>query len=359
MNRFRFCISLLISMSLFWSSCLLEDKEDLSDTAMGEAGELSIFTDGNTWKELGSLVDSVFAGNIPGLVDAEPWFLIRKADESKFEGIFKKNYNVLILVHGENWATLKPFLPGGTALHIEDLLDGNKVKMLRDHDRWGRPQQVHYLVAPKMHQLAGALSRESESYVYALLDAERKSTVSSLLHNVKVEYDTFYQNNLKERGFAIRRTGDFRLSVQSDSFLGISRYLADKFQGIYMHAEPYVSEAQFSKEYILARRNLVMGKHLQGADRPDSLPTNMTTDTSGVALFRRVMKLNGRYTVETRGWWEFQNEFKAGPFVSYTIHCEDLGQIVTLEGILFAPGREKAKLLRQLELIMSTFATRT
>lgn len=246
MNRIFFLIPALIILSLAPLSCLLEDKEYISDTAMGEAGELSIFTDASTWRDMGARIDSVFAAPIPGLVDEEPWFLIRKADETKFEGIFKKNYNVLVLVHGENWPTLKPFIPGGTGGHIEEILSGDKVKMIRDQDRWGRPQEVHYIVAPTMHRMREALVAEPLAYLYAVLDAERRSTVSSLLHNVKVEYDTFFQNRLEERGYAIRRTGDFRLSVQSDAFLGLSRYVADKFQGLYLHAEPYTDQKQFT-----------------------------------------------------------------------------------------------------------------
>jgi len=343
--------------SMSFASCILKDTESRSDTAMGEAGDLAILLDQASWTNFGELVDSVFMKKLPGMVDHEPYFTVRRCDETKFSGLFKKNYNLLILVHAENWPTLKPLMTPNTQNHISDLLKGNEVKLLRDENKWASPQEVHYIVAPKMFQLKEELQTNGDFYIQTLLDAEKRSTVSSLIHE-KEMYDTFFNNRLEERGYAIRKTQQYRLSVLSDSFIGLSRYIADRFQGSYLFAEDYVDQNQFSKEYILKKHNEVMGKHIQGSDHPDGLPTYLRTNEKHVPIYRRVFKMDGRYAVETRGWWEMVNEFKGGPFVSYTIHCPEINKVVTIEGLVFAPGREKAKMLRQLELILSTFEVR-
>jgi len=342
--------------SLFLQSCLIKDSDTMSDSAMGEAGDVAVFMDKNSWTEFGSVVDSVFMANIPGLPSAEPYFVIRAADETKFEGIYKKNYNLFVIVTGANWPTVKPKMPAKTAARIEELLKGTEIKLLRDTNVWSRPQEVHYLISPTIHQLKTELRNNGEFYLNTALKAEIRSTRSSLIHR-KEAYDTFYNNRLNERGYAIRQTHKFRLSVLSDSFIGLSRYLADKFQATYLYAEDYVDQAQFSQEYIVNKRNKIMGRHVEGSDHPGGLRSYMTTDTT-VDLARKVFKVGDRYAVETRGWWEMVNDYKGGPFVSYTIHCPELAKVVTVDGVVFAPGREKFRLLRQLELIMSTFETK-
>ena len=342
--------------SLFLQSCLIKDADTMSDSAMGEVGDVAVFMDKNSWTEFGAVVDSVFMANIPGLPAAEPYFVIRAADETKFEGLYKKNYNLFVLITGSSWPTLKPELPAKTAAHIEQLLQGEEIKLLRDTNVWSRPQEVHYLISPTMHQLKSELRTNGRFYLNTALNAEKRSTRSSLIHK-KQQYDTFFNSRLNERGYAVRQTHKFRLSVLSDSFIGLSRYLADKFQATYLYAEDYVDQAQFSETYILNKRNAIMGRHVEGSEHPEGLRSYMSTDTT-VDLYRNVFKLNGRYAVETRGWWEMVNDYKGGPFVSYTIHCPELGKVVTLEGVVFAPGREKFRLLRQLELILSTFETK-
>lgn len=340
-------------LCLVLHSCVLEDKETLSDSAMGEAGDVAIFSDEAGWNDYGDLVDSVFMKRLPGMPNHEPYFRVRRCNETMFSGLYKKNYNLLILIHGENWPTLKSLFSTGTQEHIRTILAGDEIKLLVDEDKWARPQVVHYIIAPRLFQLKNELRSNGEFYLYRLLDAERKATVSSLIHQ-REKFDTFYNNRLEERGYAIRKTDQYRLSVLSDSFIGLSRYIADRFQGSYLFAEDYIDQGQFSTEYIVQKHNQILGKHVQGSDHPDGLPTYMAIDEK-VPLGRRVMKLNGRYAVETRGWWEMVNEFKGGPFVSYTIHCPEINKVVTIEGVVFAPGRGKAKMLRQLELILSTF----
>lgn len=343
-------------ISLFMQSCFVKDTDTFSDSAMGEAGDVSIFMDKNSWTEFGRTVDSVFMKDIPGLASSEPYFMIREADESKFEGLYKKNYNLFVIITGEGWPTIRPKLPAKTASRIDKIVKGDEIKLLRDTNVWARPQEVHYLISPTIYQLREELRTNGDFYLNTALSAEKRSTRSTLIHK-KQSFDTFYNNRLEERGYAIRQTHKFRLSVLSDSFIGLSRYVADKFQATYLFAEDYVDQNQFSQEYIIQKRNTIMGRHIEGSDREDGLRTYMSTDST-IDLYRKVIKFNGRYAVETRGWWEMVNDYKGGPFVSYTIHCPELGKVVTIEGVLFAPGREKFRMLRQLELILSTFETK-
>jgi hypothetical protein len=347
---------ILIALTLIASmqSCHLKSSEKIADTAMGEAGDIAILTDKTTWSNYGNLIDSVFSKPIEGIVENEPSFVIRRCDEGSFAGMYKKNYNLFILIHGENWPTLRSLFNPATAKHIDSVLKGEKVKLLRDKDKWAKPQEVQFLIAPKMHQFVSEFKTNSQFYLDRALAAERNSTVNSLIHYTQSS-DTFFNNQLKKRGYAIRHTQNYRLSVVSDSFVGLSRYISDQHLGSYMYDEDYVDEEQFSQKYILAKRNKMMGRHISGTDRPDGLKTYMSNDTNAIKPVSKVIRFKGRYAVETRGWWEMTNDFMGGPYVLYTIHCPEINKVVSVEGNVFAPNREKNRFLRQLELIISTF----
>jgi hypothetical protein len=65
-------------------------------------------------------------------------------------------------------------------------------------------------------------------------------------------------------------------------------------------------------------------------------------------------ELDGRFALETRGLWRVEGDFMGGPFLSYTLFDEENGQIVTLEGFVYAPDMDKRRLLFELEAIMNS-----
>ena len=58
------------------------------------------------------------------------------------------------------------------------------------------------------------------------------------------------------------------------------------------------------------------------------------------------------YAVETRGLWNVVGDFMAGPFVSYSIVNPESDKIITAEGWVYYPNKDKRDLLRQLESIL-------
>ena len=61
------------------------------------------------------------------------------------------------------------------------------------------------------------------------------------------------------------------------------------------------------------------------------------------------------FAVETRGMWNVVGDFMAGPFLAYTVVDEVHGRLITVEGYIYAPGKNKRDYLRQLEAILYTF----
>ena len=57
------------------------------------------------------------------------------------------------------------------------------------------------------------------------------------------------------------------------------------------------------------------------------------------------------YTIELRGKWRVENDFMAGPFTSYTFCNLQKNKLITIEGYVYYPNKEKRNFMRQLQAI--------
>ena len=353
MLKGRFYFVLLVFITLYACDTVPDDR--WQHDAMGEIGDVAVLTDQVTWGLSGNLIDSIFSRSIPGIAGQEPFFVVRRSDESNFDGFYKKNYNLFVFIQRNRWHVLKSLFNPSMQNKIESKFNPNGIVVFKAQNVWAQPQQVHFVLTPDAEVMESSLINKRTSFLIQALETEKKTTISALLGKQKSERDSFRNNMLESRGYAVRKPFTYSVSLRSDECIGISRYMSAKKLGLYMYEEDYSNEDQFKQEYIIGRRNDVLKRHIKGADRPDSIPTFMTTDSVNVKLFRRQFELNGNYAIETRGWWEMENDFMAGPFVNYTILSTRQNKIISIDCNVFAPGHDKNRLLRQLELIVSTF----
>lgn len=346
--------SLFLLILFFIASCNVETDESWSQDAMGEIGDVAVLTDAVSWVEHGSLIDSIFAKDIPGMAGSEPFFTIRKCDETKFDDFYKKNYNLFVIIQRERWQTLKLLFTANMQAKIEGKFNPNGVVVFKGMDVWAKPQEVHFILVPNEQKMKETLQSKKASFLLQALETESRTTATTLFKG-RAESDSFKANMINTNGYGFRKPNTYSTSLVSEECNGFNRYINAKRLGIYYYEESYNDEKQFSQDYIIKRRNDVLKKHISGSTRKDSIPTFMSTDTVNVKLFRQQLEINGLYAIETRGWWEMENDFMAGPFVNYTILCKKSNKVVSLDGNVFAPGHDKGKLLRQLELIAGTF----
>ncbi len=347
-------LTLTILAFITFSACKSVPDERWQHDAMGEIGDVAVLTDQMTWGMYNTLIDSIFGRDLPGMAGQEPFFVIRNSDESNFDGFYKKNYNLFIFLQRNRWQVMKSLFDPSMQEKIESKFSPTGLVVFKAQNVWAQPQEVHFVLTPNAEIMEQTLRNKRASFMIQALETESRTTISSLIDK-HPERDNMRESMLEEYGYAIQKPVTYQVSLESDECFGISRYINAKKLGVYIYEEPYEKEEQFSQSYIIGRRNEILGKHLQGSDRPDSIPTFMSTDSMNVKLFRRQFELNGLYAVETRGWWEMTNDFMAGPFVNYTILSTKQNKVISIDCNVFAPGHDKNRLLRQLELIVSTF----
>ncbi|HQQ12075.1 MAG TPA: DUF4837 family protein, partial [Bacteroidales bacterium] len=62
------------------------------------------------------------------------------------------------------------------------------------------------------------------------------------------------------------------------------------------------------------------------------------------------------YATEVRGMWNVTGDFMAGPYLSYTFVNPASQQLVTAEGYIYYPNKDKRDQLRQLEALLHSIA---
>ena len=99
----------------------------------------------------------------------------------------------------------------------------------------------------------------------------------------------------------------------------------------------------------MARRDSVMKANMPGGVEG----SYMGTEYRHLPPVTNFVTHHNAWCAETRGLWKMKNgEHMGGPFISLTRVDEMNMQIITIEGFVFAPGKDKRNPLRQLEAML-------
>jgi hypothetical protein len=67
-----------------------------------------------------------------------------------------------------------------------------------------------------------------------------------------------------------------------------------------------------------------------------------------------ITELDGNFAYKTKGMWDIENEFMAGPFVNYAVRDTINKRYLIIEGFTFAPAERKRNLQFELESIIQS-----
>ncbi|MFT5157024.1 MAG: hypothetical protein ACI83I_001576 [Bacteroidia bacterium] len=350
-----YLILLISSLSIVGLlGCDESNKTVNKPDAMGELADMVVFTDQLSWNELGDEIDSIFTQSIPGMAGSNPFFKCRHAHETIFDGYLRNHFNIFVFLRKDRWEMVEAAFGPSLRATIVEKFPTNGVSVFTLHDVWASPQVVHFVLTQDGDQLKKNLRAKKSSYLVQALEAEHVSTITSF-YDAKILSDSAHGDLFANECFSLKVPGLFKTAIKSGVVNGFRRQMGAKYLGLNYFSEPYTGLEQLTQSAIIARRNNVLGNHVKGADYNGDT-AQMSTDTVNVEVFRRIYDRGDLTIIETRGWWEFTNpDFKAGPFINHTIVCNKTKTLVSLDGFVFAPGEDKNKLMRQLEMILYTF----
>lgn len=320
-------ISAFIALFVAAVSCSSGKQKALLPNVSGQAGEVIIAMDKDNWEgDLGNEVRYVLGGDTPYLAQKEPLFNLVNVSPTGFADLFRVHRNIVIFSTDSS-------LQEGKVVYRADL--------------WARPQCVIEVSAPDSQTLLNLFRENSDNISGALEQAERDRIIA----NAKLyeEYGIAEAVRGKISGSPHFPSG-YKLRKMTDDFIWIADDKQYSTQGVFIYWYPAEEKENFSKENILAHRNAFMK-----ANVPGMFDNTWMTTSTFIEPTVEFISFRGRQFAQTRGFWEVQNDFMGGPFVSHSFYSRDGKDIIVVEAWVYAPKYDKRQLLRQVESVIYSF----
>lgn len=336
-NHFNIILLLTATfLTTLFTSCDSDiNVNDFKSDATGLRGEVLVIMEDYYWeKEAGQSIKSFFEKELSGTPQPfEPQLSVRCYPHKNFNRNHKTNRNIVSVIFDEKLSK--------TTLKIE-------------HDKWMKKQTYVEIKSPNMKSFTELMDREGEKLVNVFLHDElsrikrffASSKNSNTLKLVKEKQDL---NIIFPKEYNVITNKKTFLSATRERMVSRNGKMFDLQQGILVYHYPYTSDSIFDVDYLVKKRNEVVGTFVKGATDEEFMTTNPDPRITPVI---DTVNLNGEFAVEMRGLWKMENNFMGGPFISLTTIDKKNNRVVTAEGYIFAPNSPKRELIRDLEAII-------
>jgi len=314
-------LTLLASIAAL-ASC--SDGKALLPNVSGKAGEIIVVIEKEDWVgSLGTEVRELLACECPYLAQPEPLYSLVNVAPGSFADLFKVHRNIV-------------------EFNIDRQLDSSSVIYRRDV--WAKPQCVVQVNAPDPETALSLVQNNGKKIISAIEQAERDRVIANSIRYEegsirKAVGDVFGGSPHFPMGYKIRKV--------SDDFAWIADDKEYTKQDILIYRYPALDDEPFSIENIIRHRNEVLMENVPGMFEGTYMTTSdIFTPTVEYTRYR------GREFALTRGYWEVENDFMGGPFVSQSFYSPDGFDIIVAEAFVYAPRYDKRQYLRQVESIL-------
>lgn len=328
MKRLRFIAMILISL-VSLSSCVNEAKEKESRKArsVGGTSEVLMMTQNDEQWEgiMGQAVRDFFEQEQYGLPQPEKNFKVAHVNTEGFSDMFKKHRNLII------------------ANIDKDI----KNPLVETQKNWmSEPQYVIRITASSPESWVRVFDSQKDG-LKLIFDENERARFTEFFRPTT---DTKIVNQLKKQfGVKMNIPEGYFIGIDKDDFMWIRKETTDMSMAFMIYELPYKDTSDFNPNNIIRVRDSIARKYIPGPIDG----TYMTTDKQFIKPVSKVLpKFPAGYAVETRGLWNVVGDFMAGPFVSYSIVNPEHTKIITAEGWVYYPNKDKRDLLRQQESIL-------
>ncbi|MBB4080002.1 hypothetical protein GGR28_002629 [Lewinella aquimaris] len=355
MSEFRSRIFLLsFALVLALTSCGSEEfQRTLQPTpsAFGQINSLVVVADSSTWKA--GVADSVayfFEAPYIILPQPEPIFDVRFITPERVvaEPTWGQLRNYVVL------ADLSDTDSPTTQMVLNDLSD-DKIQQVRTDgygtavakNKWATGQQLVYIMGKNHDALLTGFGKVYPGVVKRIKEGEDE----------RMRVTTYFEGINRRLGDTIRQLsgasldipgGYVRVPLDTDDVVWLRKEVQGASLNIMVTKVPYEDKRQLSKEGLKEIRDRI-GKEYVSSTTEN---TYMRINDTDLPMFTEATELNGAFAIEGRGIWEIENDFLAGPFVSYLLNDEAEDELVLVDGFVYAPGRRKRDLMEEVVQII-------
>lgn len=323
MKRLYF-LSALLALLIF-TSC---DSKMILPNASGAVFEVLVVIDDSIWKTPeGKEVFDLINADMLDVPQKEPLFKMSRVNHAGFDNLLRPARNILIVDVAPRYT---------------------QPKVSYGKDRWARRQAVVTLTMPSRDGITKLLEANGKKIQDFFIKSERHTYQDYLKtsHNSQMENEAF-------KRFGIEMLIPFEMTNYhyGENFMWVSNGGVKARQDLVIYSYPYTSVDNLKLENLIHKRDSVLKVNIPGPDEGSYMGTELVYHTPSL----NEISLNKAYCAEIHGLWKVMNGgLMGGPFVSHTRIDEINNKVITIEGFVFAPEKDKRNYIRQLEAVLYT-----
>jgi len=329
MNRFFvFLLSVTLGL-LVIIGCNPEkakQQQGVLQSVSGKTGEVIVVMDTAKFRsEVGLPLRKKLSSVFKGLPQPEPIFDLINIPSKAFDKGFKTHRNILRVYIGEKYSEPRFVVRRGVHSKTQILIEA---------------QAPNDSLLQKLFREKGDVA--AERFIESEWNRYQRSYRQIRNHGaIRHLREKFNVEMLIPQGYEVAK--------DTSGFSWIAKEDPEYSQGFLVYTYPFDGEKTFTPGYQIQMRDRFTKKFVPGPS-PSSY---MITETMVTPFFSK-KRVNNQTIYEMRGLWKVKNDFMGGPFVSYTLFNEQTGQVVTVDGFVYAPRFNKRNYVRQVEAILQT-----
>ena len=290
-----------------------DNQQNLLPASSGNINNISVVTNDELWEgAVGEVIRESFGRPIYGLPQIEPAFSLSHIPSKVFSGFATKSRTILKVDISEN--------------------EG----VFNFKNTYASPQRIIQITA------------NSADKIIEIINENLNSIYSTMYFNEIQEKQRRISKNLNKTKAVINNTGvslkfpsAYRVAKADTNFVWIRRDIETGSVNLFIHRQTNLTE-----QSIIEKRDSISKIYIPGPVEN----TYMSTDLIYTPNTQEI-NVGGKQVFETRGLWEIESQFMAGPFLNFQIKLGD-DDYIMLDGFVYSPGSTKREYIFELEAIM-------
>ena len=290
-----------------------DNQQKLLPASSGNINNISVVTNDELWEgAVGEVIRENFGRPIYGLPQIEPIFSLSHIPSKVFSGFATKSRTILKIDVSEN--------------------EG----VFNFKNTYASPQRIIQITA------------NSPDKIIEIINENLNSIYSTMYFNEIQEKQRRISKNLnktqaikKNTGVSLKFPSAYRVAKADTNFVWIRRDIETGSVNLFIHRQRNQTE-----QSIIEKRDSISKIYIPGPVEN----THMTTDLIYTPNTQQI-NVGGKQVFETRGLWEIEDQFMAGPFLNFQIKLGD-DDFIMLDGFVYSPGSTKREYIFELEAIM-------
>jgi hypothetical protein len=290
-----------------------DNQQKLLPASSGNINNISVVTNDELWEgAVGEVIRENFGRPIYGLPQIEPIFSLSHIPSKVFSGFATKSRTILKIDVSEN--------------------EG----VFNFKNTYASPQRIIQIKA------------NSPDKIIEIINENLNSIYSTMYFNEIQEKQRRISKNLNKSeaiknntGVSLKFPSAYRVAKADTNFVWIRRDTETGSVNLFIHRQTNLTE-----QSIIEKRDSISKIYIPGPVEN----TYMSTDLIYTPNTQEI-NMGGKQVFETRGLWEIEGQFMAGPFLNFQIKLGD-DDFIMLDGFVYSPGSTKREYIFELEAIM-------